>query len=542
MVCGRWKLLFTFGTLLFARVILGDVVINEIMANVDGTDSGVGSPGDRNEYIEIYNNSDTSVVLTRYIISDGDAEDIIEVWNDESLGYIGGLRDSILPPYSFALILDPEYTDTGDGVNVMPYNIPDSCFVFTVGNTTIGDGLSTSDPILLILGNDTVSTYGTPFDTTDDIPRDFGDGYAVERISYANEDNENMWKGIYGGSPGRINISYISKPVVNSVEFTVDSPYVNVEIHFLFVDSLQYNISYYIDKNWNKKHDIGEIIGTLSVSYHDTVCTISLPYIDNYPVLDIDGDRYYIPSYGELPLRLSEFMYVPSSGGDYIEFYTDDTLYLENIEVNGVYIDSAVITNYCVFCENIEKLQNWFGYIPCPIYEDGFNSLNQYGDSIVVLLGDNRWVFDFTDFPTVEDGKSLERINYTYDYKSKYSYGPSLSSLGGTPGKPNSIISVSDSSSISPNPFSPNGDGKDDYCRIYVDDENLVKVRVKITDFYGRVCYDEMKNTKPFEFIWDGRRQGNVPIIGRYLCIIEKIYYDGHRKIEKNIIYVEKVK
>ncbi|MEO0253494.1 MAG: lamin tail domain-containing protein, partial [candidate division WOR-3 bacterium] len=88
-------------------------VISEVMSNVKGSDSqSPGTPGDRNEFIEIFNSSDEVIDLLNYKITDFDATDIIIPWtNDSILLYYPDVKINTtkIEPKSFAVILDPEY-------------------------------------------------------------------------------------------------------------------------------------------------------------------------------------------------------------------------------------------------------------------------------------------------------------------------------------------------------------------------------------------------------------------------------------------------
>jgi RNAse (barnase) inhibitor barstar len=122
------------------------IIITEVMSNVKGSDSGPGSPGDRNEFVEIYNQIADTIDLASYFIYDFDAlADEIYPWeNDSILINYPNLRinSTLIYPYSYALILDKEYTSSDTvGGNVQPYDFPDSTLILTTDDTTIGDGL-----------------------------------------------------------------------------------------------------------------------------------------------------------------------------------------------------------------------------------------------------------------------------------------------------------------------------------------------------------------------------------------------------------------
>lgn len=186
------------------------VVINEVMANPKGSESGGGSPGDRNEFIELYNVTDDTVDLATWVITDLDDDDVISRWTDGLLlvKYPSvRIRSTLLMPHSFALILDPEYTsaDTVGGI-AQPYEFPEGTLILTVKNTTVGNGLANNDPVVLKdKSGSTISTFGTP-ESEDDFPDDAGDGKSWERMSPPLPDTKTNWRissDPSGSTPGR---------------------------------------------------------------------------------------------------------------------------------------------------------------------------------------------------------------------------------------------------------------------------------------------------------------------------------------------------
>jgi hypothetical protein len=219
---------------LVVNLTVSQVVINEVMANPAGSESGSGSPGDRNEFIELYNATDDTIDLANWIITDLDDDDLISFWTDTLLvvKYPSvRIRSTKMMPRSFALILDPEYTssDTAGG-HVEPYAFPDSTLIVTVKNTTLGNGLANNDPLVLKdkLGN-TVSTFGTP-ENEDDFPADAGDGKSWERISPTLPDSKNSWRvssDRSGSTPGRPNSTGIDENKQRANKFGLNAPLPN---------------------------------------------------------------------------------------------------------------------------------------------------------------------------------------------------------------------------------------------------------------------------------------------------------------------------
>ncbi|MEO0077223.1 MAG: lamin tail domain-containing protein [candidate division WOR-3 bacterium] len=175
------------------------IVITEVMANPKGI-SGANNPEDRNEFVELYNISFEPVNIKNYRITDFDATDIIIPWTDSLIlvNYPNVIiNESIIPPQSYAIILDPEYTSSNaTGGQVQPYHFPDNLIIFTVGNTTIGDELATNDPILIYSLQGDSSSFGTPFQDDGFPPIDYGstyDGKSWERITPWAEDTIGNW-------------------------------------------------------------------------------------------------------------------------------------------------------------------------------------------------------------------------------------------------------------------------------------------------------------------------------------------------------------
>lgn len=204
----------------FIFFIYSKLVITEVMANPKGK-TGKYYPEDRNEFVEIYNLSQDIVDISNYKITDLDAIDSIVPWKDSSILVkypTLKINTTKIPPNSYCLLLDPEYTfSEPQGGEIEPYIFPESLIVVTVENTTIGDELQQNDPLILFSFDDT-STFGTPF-KEDSFPINIKDGYSYERISFYPEDKkENWFPSLFEyGTPGRDNsILFLSDPALLS--------------------------------------------------------------------------------------------------------------------------------------------------------------------------------------------------------------------------------------------------------------------------------------------------------------------------------------
>ncbi len=133
-------------------------------------------------------------------------------------------------------------------------------------------------------------------------------------------------------------------------------------------------------------------------------------------------------------------------------------------------------------------------------------------------------------------GRSLEKINPTLPSNDKTSWSTCVSQNGGTPGKRNSLFvdagNAIGSISVAPNPFSPDGDGIDDFTFInYSFPVSSVKARVRIFDSIGRLIatpVDDVILPSSGKVVWDGRDgSGKIVKFGLYILLVEMNGPDG---------------
>jgi hypothetical protein len=129
-------------------------------------------------------------------------------------------------------------------------------------------------------------------------------------------------------------------------------------------------------------------------------------------------------------------------------------------------------------------------------------------------------------------GIALERINPDLETNDPSNWGSSTSTLGGTPGSENTLYQDSGAPpddvgiSLSPNPFSPDGDGFEDNLFInYTLDQPDYLLRIRIYDRYGRLVRtlaDGMNAGLSGSVICDGRTDsGGRNRIGIYIVYAE---------------------
>lgn len=166
-------------------------------------------------------------------------------------------------------------------------------------------------------------------------------------------------------------------------------------------------------------------------------------------------------------------------------------------------------------------------------------SLGNDGDDVVLYDAAGQ-VIDSVSYspkwhhPDVVDtkGRSLERINPEVDSNDRRNWSTSAALTGGTPARHNSIHTTAPLSSaalsVSPNPFSPDGDGFQDFCAIrYNLPTSTSTISVKIFDIKGRLIRTlataELAGAQG-GVIWDGTDDGKQRVrVGPYIIYLEAV-------------------
>ena len=452
-------------------------VISEVMSNVKGSDSqNPGTPGDRNEFVEIYNNSEYEIDLKDYKITDFDAADIIVPWsNDSILLYYPDciINTTKIPPKRFAVILDPEYLQEGDGNYVRPYDL-NGVIVLTVGNTTIGDGLSTTDPLALISPNgDTVSTYGSPFNPDDSLPLSPPDGISCERINLEGPDEFENWgfcQDPTGSTPGKENsIKFFPDLILNSKSIIIKPPFPEEDKIFeIFVkffnngfDTLR-NIRIYLKINDFYKDSLyfsGKLIrndsGIVRFEINPLKRGVYKGFVYGKGEMDYDTSNNFLNFnlfISTRPLFITEIMY--NSDYEWVEVYNplSDTIDISNFGISDETKNIKRWGNFKIEPESyiviIKKMEDTlylyqkFGKFKCFATFSEFYSFNNSKD-IVYIYDHIGNIIDSVPYESKWGGEkeiSLERKGIDFPSDERFSWGSSINPGGGTPGRENSIL------------------------------------------------------------------------------------------------------
>jgi hypothetical protein len=202
---------------------------------------------------------------------------------------------------------------------------------------------------------------------------------------------------------------------------------------------------------------------------------------------------------------------------------------------SGEYAVLAADSSFVKFFQNL-ALPDSTIHVCILNHSSGF-SLNNDGDAVVLkditgLTIDSVAYFPDWHNPDVVDtrGRSLERINPNIDSNDPRNWSTCTNILGGTPGKRNSIITAGEKRgsiiSISPNPFSPDGDGFEDFCIIrYSLPQTTSILNIRIYDIKGRLirtlANGELAGSQG-DIVWNGLDDNKQRArIGVYVIFLE---------------------
>ncbi len=168
--------------------------------------------------------------------------------------------------------------------------------------------------------------------------------------------------------------------------------------------------------------------------------------------------------------------------------------------------------------------------------------LNNSGDDVILFDPSGATVDSVRYSPSwhlpkcTTAGKSLERINPLLSGADPRNWSTSVAARGGTPGVQNSIftsaVPADASLVLSPNPFSPNNDGIEDFLGIaYALPSAAPALRVRIYDTAGRLVRT-LANNEPAAsagtIIWNGRDDSNTRVrMGMYIVFVEALDVRG---------------
>jgi len=414
------------------------------MYDLEGSDSP-------NEFVELFNPSETdSIDLTNWTLKDRSSEDALI---DSGFGLV-------IPPQSYGIILEGDYAlDTGLYQSI----IPENTILIKVDDSSIGNGLSTTDSLFLMDSN------GVVIDSLgwEDWAQD---GFSLERIRLHLPNTPTNWAQSIDslGTPGSINsvlpdsinlmISELS--LSDSVISQNETTTLIGKVANVGLNSASPELQFFIDGEYITNEYIGYIdeldtvdfeieLGPFTFGEHSILVTIivdgDLSLFNNSDSIVV-GVRYPFRT-----ILLNEFMCQPNAGyGEFVEIVNGSN---ELINLEDWAITDNNLNLYQFPSENIES--NQFGIIasdssyinespndvPYIVPVNGFPTLNNGGDAIRIydpfatlidsLLYDSNW--------DLSQGISQEKMYINDSSHISGNWSPSISENGHTLGTINSV-------------------------------------------------------------------------------------------------------
>jgi hypothetical protein len=413
---------------------------------------------------------------------------------------------------------EPEWVElintSNNPINIKNWKIADSSsYNNPITITTVDKNIAPND-FLVIAKNNSIVTTHTLIDTTkllylsnmptlnndkDKVAIFNNSGIVVDEVSY-----KSSWGG---SSPNSLERKSIARPSNDSTNWATS-----------------------LDCEHSSPTRVNSVVNISSYSYNDVVIneimfdplTISCEWFELYnptnKYINLTGWRCFINSSIYNLSDSCQFFLAP---GKYLVIAADTTLY------NRFSYLKPPDTNYVklVFRSNL--------------------SLTNNGATIKILDGSNTTIDSVSYSPKWHNinlsdtkGYSLERINPLLGSNDRSNWNSCADLLGGTPGKKNSIYTVNPvqttTVSVYPNPFSPDGDGFEDFTIIkYKLKAGIAQLRVKVYDVKGRLVRTLLNNQisgSEGQIIFDGKDDSGQRLrIGIYILYIEALDNIGGR-------------
>jgi hypothetical protein len=545
---------YTF-LLILTALLQAKVILTEIMFNPAGNENN-------DEFIEIYNSSDSSVDLTGWAMADNAETDLFIKYN--------GFSDMLLKPYSYCVIMDSSYY-----LNSVYYEdlIPDSVLRVMINDGAMGQyGLSNSY-------NETIKLFDPDSVLADSVTYDYRqtENYSYERSSYT----QHTWlkSNTLRGTPGFRNsvmpfdndlalyaasfpepidphsFNTFSLTVVNAGLNTVSGFRINAYINGVLADNV-------INSSELLPGDSVEVpvdlffssSGTTAIRF-DVETDVETNLTNNSVSAEI-----FVP-YINPPLILNEFMKNPASGQcEYIEIYNlseeginlgDFSLSDEN-KANAVFFPDSVSQpgDFIVMAKD-GNIYNFPGILNSAVFiAPGLPALNNTGD-IIYLMAKNGSVTDSVSYSGLGDdsGRSIEKINPAFASCDLNNWVYCVNN--GTPTAKNSVfqepenIGTSAHFKISPKTATPNGDGDDDNLLIsYEFDSAYVYLTMKIYNIKGQLIAMPKNgdySSSSGNVVWNCRSEsGKIIDTGAYICLLKAKADNGKVTELKEAFYIAK--
>ena len=510
------------------------IIINEIMYMA-------GTPNV--EWIELFNNSEQTFPALNWH------------FKDATSGWIAVSTQKDILPYSFIVITE----DTTAVKDYYEYDV-------TLVQTNDWASLNNTTPEEVYVSD----KYYTQLDSMGYDPSEFSCpyNYSLERINpYENiPKNWGVSEDSLGATPGKVNSITPKEYDIAVISLTKESEGETLELSAIcknigFNPMANVEYIFFDDLNWNAQYDAGEEMDTgyFNISTGDSA-SFSYSFIPEtgyyqygFFVKDLQNmdssNNLLLTTHntpGSHPLCINEIQAAPP--GDQPEWIELYNIFDFPLDISGWTIadesDTLVIqfsrntvsqNEYLVILPDASDslaLKSHFTYLDTlPNFNFAWELPSLNNDNDVLMLHDaNGCLIDsihyYSDWKEIEDN-SLERINPHLPTENADNWDSSVSSLGATPGKQNSLyvehIIPDVELIVTPNPLSYRE--KKSVLIEYNLPEPIFKINIRIFDMKGRMIRwltDQQWVGSQGTVIWDCKNEnGNVVPIGIYIVHLE---------------------
>lgn len=531
------------------------IVLSEIMFDPEGEEAS-------DEFLELYNDAALPVQLTGWTISDGEGTDTL----------ISAGQGLIVAPRQYVLVLDSDYI--ADGSVTYDGLVPEDALIVTIStNTFCSRGFSNSSSETITLRNSTGTLISEYSYTTGN-----ESGHSDEKIRLGGDNDSTNWQNSESthGTPGfRNSVTPPDRDIaILGMRSEPDFPAVGTQYRLellimnLGLQALSSDIILQADSTGSGDYYFEQAYEIPTISAGDsttTTDTLRMPLTGiqrlraKLEIVDDDTTNNSLTvvvssEVSETGLRVNEIQYTPLTGrAEWVEVGIVGTTPLstrgmEFSDGQGVADTTKRVQmpDWVLLPEELAIiafdstviLENIPLDAKVAVFSSSDITLNNNGDSLIIFAPDND-IVDRVDYRPNwgddEEGISLERVSISSSSNDHANWGSCVVPNGSTPGSVNSR-SISNSNrpttlSVSPSPFTPNGDGIDEVTEIRFTTENLNGTSaLKIFDVRGRLVrrLNSVQQGNTGSVLWDGHRDnGEMATTARYIVLLESASSSG---------------
>ncbi|HEY3294365.1 MAG TPA: lamin tail domain-containing protein [bacterium] len=534
------------------------LTLNEIMYNPAGADN-------TDEFVELYNESQFAASVSGWRL-------VIGADTDAVVAMEQGL---IAAPHQYVLIMDPDYF--AQGSTTYDGRIPSSALVVTIDNTAFGSrGLvnDRSDTLTLIDAQGHIrSRYAYHIGNTE--------GFSDEKILPQDGDSLSNWRDsavLYGTPGARNSVTPPDRDLAVTAFFAEPSSPQSGDSFSVTIQVTNVGRSVFGDSLSLYRSESGNVLtllaawptGTLSVG-DSARFSHRLRMESNAPlslVADLSGadeietnDRRMLlvgAAGAPLAIVINEIMFSPEpQRSEWVELFNPSAVPWNlagwrfsdgtgigdtSRRVNLPDVTIAPQSFALLASDSTMLFENVPANVPTVIWNTTHVTLNNSGDSLVLYSADGQMI-DRVDYrPSWSSGVagiSIERVASQAASNDLLNWASCLDSTGSTPGRPNSRAMPFAGGGVEvlrvqPNPFSPDGDGRNEVLSIqYRLEQPDSRLDLKIYDVRGRLIRRLANNEAAGysgEKLWDGKDDhGRMMPTGLYIIYLEALGKGGTR-------------